>query len=181
LAALAAIFLALETLAPPMRAAAPTEYEVKAAYLYNFGRFVRWPAKSPAAESAEFNICVLGADPFGATLDATISGRVIDGKNVRARRISRTSDTDGCRVVFISSSQDNNLRTILTDLDSTGVLTVSDMPKFTDRGGMVQFITKHQRVRFAVNLAAAEHAGLALSSELLKVAVRISGEPLPRE
>jgi hypothetical protein len=110
--------------------AKPTEYDVKAAYLYNFGKFVEWPAKVTAANGDSFTICVLGQDPFGAALDVTIAGETIDGKNVVARRITRPQDAVSCRILFISSSEDSQLKEILATLDKTGVLTVSDMPQF---------------------------------------------------
>jgi len=150
----------------------PTEYEVKAAYLYNFGRFVEWPAKASAA-SEYFSICVLGGDPFGATFDATIAGESINGKKVVVARITKPQDAASCRILFISSSEESRLKEILATLDKTSVLTVSDISQFTRRGGMIQFLTEANRVRFEVNLTIAEHAGLTLSSQLLKVAVSV--------
>jgi YfiR/HmsC-like len=154
----------------------PTEYEVKAAYLYNFGRFVEWPAKVSAA-SESFSICVLGDDPFGATLDATIVGESINGKKVVLTRITKPQDAASCRILFISSSEESRLKEILATLDTTSVLTVSDISQFTQRGGMIRFVTEANRVRFEVNLAIAQHAGLTLSSQLLKVAISVRRSP----
>ena len=148
----------------------PTEYEVKATYLYKFGRFVEWPAK---AESEFFSICVLGQDPFGPALNAIIANETIAGKSVVAKRIPAPQDAVNCRVLFIGSSENTRLKQILTTLRDTSVLTVSDLPEFTQHGGMVQFISEGGRVRFEVNLATAERAGLTLSSELLKVAINV--------
>ncbi len=157
----------------------PAEYEVKAAYLYNFGRFVQWPAKVAAAKGDTFAFCVLGQDPFGPTLDATIASETIDGKQVMAKRISRPQDALNCRVLFISSSEDNRLKEILGVLGKASVLTVSDMPQFSLRGGMIQFLLEGNRIRFEVNLTTAESAGLTLSSELLKVALTVRRNPQP--
>lgn len=157
----------------------PTAYEVKAAYLYNFGKFVEWPAKVTAANNDSFSICVLGEDPFGATLDATITGETIDGKNVVAKRIPRPQDAVNCRILFIGSSEDSHLKEILMSLDKTNVLTVSDIPQFTRRGGMIQFIVEANRVRFEVNLTVAERAGLTVSSQLLKVAISVRRNSQP--
>ena len=148
-----------------------TAYEVKAAYLYNFGKFVEWPAAANAASQDPFLICVLGKDPFGASLDATIAGEVIDGRSVLAKRISKPQEALNCRILFISSSEDEQLKEILATLEKASVLTVSDMPQFTRRGGMIQFVEDANRVRFEVNLTVAERAGLILSSQLLKVAI----------
>jgi YfiR/HmsC-like len=148
-----------------------TAYEVKAVYLYNFGKFVEWPAKVTAGNNEPFTICVLGKDPFGASLDSTIAGEAIDGRSILAKRISKPQEALNCRVLFISSSEEVQLKEILATLETTSVLTVSDMSQFTRRGGMIQFVDDANRVRFEVNLTVVERAGLTLSSQLLKVAV----------
>lgn len=153
--------------------AKPTEYQVKAAYLDNFGRFVGWPASVKAAGENSFEICVLGRDPFGQVLDGTLAGEVIDGKETVARRISKPQDALSCRILFVSSSEAGQLKEILAALGTRGVLTVSDMPQFTRNGGMVQFVLDGNRVRFEVNLTIAERAGLTLSSQLLRLATNV--------
>jgi hypothetical protein len=149
----------------------PSEYEVKAAYLYDFGKFVAWPAKVAAAD--DFSICVLGEDPFGATFDATIAGETINGKKVVVNRIAKPQEAVSCRILFISASEESKLKEILATLDKTSVLTVSDISQFTRRGGMIQFVIDANRVRFEVNVTTAERAGLTLSSQLLKVAINV--------
>ena len=149
----------------------PSEYEVKAAYLYDFGKFVTWPAN--AATGDEFPICVLGQDPFGATFDATIAGETINGKKVVVNRIAKPQEAVSCRILFISASEERQLKEILATLDKTSVLTVSDISQFTRRGGMIQFVIDANRVRFEVNVTTAERAGLTLSSQLLKVAITV--------
>ena len=151
----------------------PTEYQVKAAYLYNFGKFDDSSETRAAAKRDGFEICVLGQDPFGAALDGALARQSIDGKSVMARRLTKPQDALGCRVLFISSSEDRQLKGIFTVLDGAGVLTVSDIPQFSQRGGMIGFTLEGNRVRFEVNLTTAEAAGLTLSSELLKVAVAV--------
>jgi hypothetical protein len=157
----------------------PTEYEVKATYLYNFSRFVEWPAKVTPAQSGSFVICVLGKDPFGPALDAILADEATTGKTVVAQRILTPQDALNCRVLFISSSETARLKQILTTLGNASVLTVSELPQFTQRGGMVQFISEGNRVRFEVNLASAENAGLTMRSELLKVAVNVRRNTRP--
>src|SRR5207248_294867 len=149
------------------------ENEVKAAYLANFGKFVQWPAQATGSGNDSFAICILGRDPFGPVLDAAIAGETLEGKKVAARRIARPQDGVGCRIVFISTSEDNQLRETLVALDKASVLTVSDIPQFARRGGMVEFVLQGNKVRFQVNLATAEGTGLALSSQLLKLAVSV--------
>jgi hypothetical protein len=153
-----------------------TDYDVKAAYLYNFGRFIEWPA-SVTAKSGSFTFCVLGQDPFGPALDTTLAGESIGGKGVSAKRISTPQEAAGCQIVFLSSAEDSRLNKIIEALDKEAVLTVSDMPQFSQRGGMIQFVLEGKKVRFEVNLAAAQRAGLTLSSELLKVATTVRRNP----
>jgi len=154
----------------------PTEYEVEAAYLSNFGRFVEWPARAGPATDP-FYVCVLGQDPFGPLLDAALRGETIGGAPMAPKRISGPEDAVGCRILFVSTSKDSQLNAILTDVRTSNILTVADMPGFTRRGGMIQFVLEGNRVRFEINLAAAQRAGLTLSSELLKVAVAIRRAP----
>jgi len=150
----------------------PNEYEVKATYLYNFARFVEWP-DSAAPKDEVFTICVLGQDPFGRALDEILQGERINGTAVVARRLTKPQDAVNCRVVFISLSEETRLNEILATLDKARVLTVSDIPQFALRGGMIQFVSAEKRIRFEVNLSNAGDAGLRLSSELLKVAVAV--------
>jgi hypothetical protein len=144
------------------QASKPNEYQVKAAYLYNFGRFVEWPANAASAKANSFAICVLGQDPFGATLDSALASETIDGKTVVAKRISAPQDAVTCRILFISSSEDPRLKEHLISLRKISVLTVSDMPHFSERGGMIQFVPDGNRIRFEVNLTNTEEAGLTL-------------------
>jgi YfiR/HmsC-like len=150
-----------------------SEYQVKAIYLYNFGRFVQWPPNATAAKGDSFSICVLGQDPFGPSLDSTVAGETLDGKPLAARRISTPRDAGECRILFISSTEENHLKEILAALDESSILTVSDMPAFSRRGGMIQFVLEGDKVRFEINLTKAETAKLTLSSELLKVATTV--------
>jgi YfiR/HmsC-like len=151
----------------------PTDYQVKATYLYNFGRFVEWPGKAAADQGGSFTVCVLGQDPFGPSLDATLAGETIGGKTVVAKRISSAEESGDCQILFLSLTDDSRLNKIIADLDKKAVLTVSDMSQFVKRGGMIQFVLEGKKVRFEVNLTATQHAGLTLSSELLKVATAV--------
>lgn len=155
--------------------AKPTEFQVKAAYLFNFGKFVKWPEPS-GSDHDIFPICVLGTDPFGRALDATVAGERVDGKSVTVRRMTTAADTAGCRILFVGRSEEGRLGSVFATLGRSPVLTVSDISGFADRDGMIQFVMDHDRVRFMVNLSAAQKAGLSLSSELLKVATSVKGQ-----
>jgi hypothetical protein len=150
----------------------PTDYQVKAAYLYNFGRFIEWPPAVTARNDA-FNVCILGQDPFGKNLDTTLAGESIAGKHVVAKRISNAEESTDCQILFLSSEEAGHMKQIMDALDKAAILTVSDIPKFSQRGGMIQFVLEGNRIRFEVNLTATQHAGLVLSSELLKVAAAV--------
>ena len=150
----------------------PTEFEVKAAYLFNFAKFVKWPS-SIESENDTFPMCVLGSDPFGPVLDSTVAGEKIGGRTVIVRRISSASEAAKCRILFVSSAEQSRLGSIMAAVSRMPVLTVSDIDGFVDRQGVIEFVMDHDRVRFEVNLAAAEKAGLTLSSELLKVATAV--------
>jgi YfiR/HmsC-like len=151
----------------------PSEGQVKAAYLYNFGKFVKWPAGAPANQSGAFVICVLDQDPFGITLQSTLAGESVGGKPVIVKRLPRPLDAPGCHILFISSAQEKDLKQILVAIDDSSVLTVSDMPNFSKRGGMIEFVPQGDRIRFEINLDDAERSHLVFPSELLKVAVAV--------
>jgi hypothetical protein len=167
----AAVVAAVVSISVAAAAQSPrrSEYEVKAAYLFTFARFVEWTPR-PSRDDSSFTICVLGTDPFGATLDSTLADAVIRGRKVGARRISEPDAAAGCHIIFISASEDRRVAVLAPQLAAIGVLTVSDMPRFTERGGMIQFVTAANRVRFEINLQSARQAGLMMNSELLRVA-----------
>jgi hypothetical protein len=149
----------------------PTESQVKAAYLFNFGKFVRWPVMANSLDSLQ--ICVLGRNSFGTVLDSTVKGEVISGKPVTARSIPSMHEADGCHILFVSMSEETRLNTVLAGVRRLPVLTVSDIPHFAERGGMIGLVSQKDRIRFEVNIAPIEDAGLTVSSELLKVALRV--------
>ena len=153
----------------------PTEYDVKAAYLLNFGKFVRQTGGQTPVTS--FDICLLGHDPMGQTLDDLAGNQKIDNLPIHIRRVPDVTQSNGCIVLFISAEEDEHLREDLAILSSSNVLTVSDAPDFIDRGGMIQFLLVQNHVRFAVNLNAVNRAHLVLSSELLRVAASVVGKP----
>lgn len=153
----------------------PTQYDIEAVYLYQFGKFVQWPAQTGPADV--FPICVLGRDPFGRTLDSTIAGEKIGSTPLRADRIEDSDDVKHCRILYISPSEDARLDAILAKVGSSSVLTVSDLPDFEAHGGMIQFIVEDNRVRFEINVTVASKSGLNISSQLLKVAAEVRGAP----
>jgi hypothetical protein len=157
-----------------------TSNDVEAAYLYNFGKFIHWPA-DPNAASSPFSICILGDDPFGGKLDALIANESIQGHPILIQRLPSASAATTCQIVYLGNSEDPRLAKDLAELQKKQILTVSSLPHFLERGGMIQFLVQSNRVRFSVNLVSTEQAGLELSSELLKVAVQVQSKPVQEE
>jgi hypothetical protein len=160
---------------PSPPGATPTEYEVKAAFLYNFARVVEWPAEAGQDPGAPFVVAILGRDPFGAVLDETVAGKTVGGRPIEVRRVLHVEEARDAQIVFVSPSERANLAAILKALERPGVLTVGDTEGFATQGGAINFTVQARRVRFEINPAAAEQARLKMSSQLLKLAVLVAG------
>lgn len=154
-----------------------SEYEVKAAYLLNFGKFIRI-AGVPERPHSTFDICILGRDPIGPAIDDLVANESIDNRPARVVRITDATQGRACDIVFISPDEGDSIREDLALLAGTDALTVSDAPDFLERGGMIQFVLQGDHVRFEVNLNAVDRTHLVLSSELLRVATAVKGKPL---
>jgi hypothetical protein len=144
------------------------EYQVKAAYLLNFTKFISWPADAFPDERAPFSICILGDDPFEGALDQLVRGEVVQGRKLVVQRIRRAPKPGSCQELFVSRSE----REVPAALDGlgNGVLTVSDRPDFIHEGGIIMFVIEDRHVRFDINQRAAVSASLTISSRLLNVA-----------
>lgn len=147
---------------PPARRSV-TEYEVKAAFLLNFAKFVEWPEPR---DNAPFAICTLGDDPFGPVLDRIVQGETINNRSLVVRRLHKWQEP--CDVVFIANTE-RDTAGILHQIGN-GVLTVGESADFLRDGGMINFVIADRRVRFDVNRKAADHASVRISSRLLGVA-----------
>ena len=152
-------------------AAAPNEYEVKAAFLYNFAKFTDWPAAQTPAEEL-FAICILGDDPFGPALDL-LKGKPVAGKPVDVRRLSEPKDLGRCRMVFVGRPYANNIGSLAENLRGQPVLTIGDNPGFVRSGGMIGFVLTDDRIRFEISPDRIAPTGLTISSQLLKLAIII--------
>jgi len=148
----------------------PTEYQIKAAFLYNFAKFVEWPATALRDPGAPIIVAVLGEDPFGADLEQTLNGKSAGGRRVLVRRFKGVRDLEFCHILFISPSEKEHLRETLRALKNSNILTVGESDGFARLGGMINFIPEENRVRFEINIDAADRAGLKISSKLLKLA-----------
>ena len=153
----------------PAQSALEREYQIKAAYVYNFINYIEWPADALPPAGGTLTIGVLGEDPFGPALDP-LNGKQIKGRTLAVKQISSLKDVNQCQIVFISPSEKERLPEILARLKDARVLTISEIEGFAERGGIINFILERNKVRFEVNPDAARRTGLTVSSELLKLA-----------
>jgi hypothetical protein len=153
----------------------PTQYDVEAAYLVRFTEFLRFPPEVASAPS--LNICVLGEDPFRDELKRLSAADRVGRQPIQAHSTQTVNDLKGCAIVFLSSSESAQLDQDLKMLEGKDLLTVSDIPKFLDRGGMIQFLVEQDHVRFAINMNAVNRTRIGISSELIKVARHVIGGP----
>lgn len=155
---------------PSQAAEVPLEYRIKAAYLFNFTKFVNWPPASFEYPGSPMHLCVFGKDPFGPELEKIVFGKRVNNRVIDIRRIDDPDQMSDCEVLFFGESENARLRSHLDRLGTQAVLTVSDEPQFIQRGGMVRFLIVDGKVRFDINRRAAESAGITISSKLLSVA-----------
>ncbi len=152
------------------------EYQVKAAYLFNFAKFVEWPANTFSSPDAPLEICVMGLNPFGHALEDSIAGKTVSGRRIEISYKADAAGARSCQIVFIAVSDKQKMRQILPQLSDASVLTVGDTWGFTDDGGIINFVSDGDRIRFEANLDAAEHAHLKISARLLSVAKAVVGK-----
>jgi hypothetical protein len=180
-APLAALLLAAVPLVPPvpLRAAeTASEYDVKAAFLYNFTKFVEWPERAFHDDRSSVRLCVLGDDPFGRILRDIAAGEVA-GRRLTVLGAPSLSDPAACQILFISRSEVKRLPAILRAVRNAPVLTVGDTTGFLEHGGIINFIPEGSRIRFEISQESAERAGLRISSKLLRLATRVVSSPRP--
>jgi len=146
------------------------EYQVKAAFLFNFAKFVEWPADTFKAGDEPITICVLGQDPFGSTLEDVVRDKIVAGRPFVVRQVSTIPQALKCQIVFVTASERKRTRSILDELKSRSILTVGEAEDFTANGGVINFKLKDARVRIEIDTVAAERAKLRISSKLLSLA-----------
>ena len=152
------------------------EYQVKAAFLYNFAKFIQWPANAFPDEYTPICIGTLGHDPFGAVLDG-LAAKTVQGRPLEIRRFARIQDIDFCHILFINPAEHEQLFVLLATLEGRSMLTVSEIDQFAQAGGMVNFVVRDKKIRFEINPLSAEQAGLKISSKLLQLATIIEANP----
>jgi hypothetical protein len=163
-----ALLALLASVAAPVAARQPSlEYDVKAAFVLNFTRFVEWPA---ASRRPPFAACVLAPDPFGGRLEATVAGEQWMGGGIEVRHVRDLHDAGACHLLYVPAGAAEKFADDASLLAGRPVLTIGEHPRFLEQGGMIHLFLEQNRVRFSVNQRAAESAGLQISSRLLRLA-----------
>ncbi len=167
------VLLLLLTISVGFSAAAqqtPTEYQIKAAFLFNFAKFVEWPPESFRDTNSPIIIGVLGKNVFGNDLEKTIRDKTVNNRHFEFRQFDTTKEAAHCHILFISPSIKDSLPKILSDFHNASILTVSETDHFLEAGGMINFTIEDNKIRFQINDEAAKKAGLRISAKLLSLA-----------
>ena len=144
--------------------AGPSEYDLKAAFIYQIAKFVEWPSSS-----APLRLCILGGNPFGASLES-IRGKQINERKLEITLLDIGANIRECNVLFVATNADKYLERIVAVTRGAGTLTIADTDGFARRGAMVNFFLENAQVRFEINLDAARQGGVKISSKLLSLA-----------
>lgn len=153
----------------PATASGTGEYEVKAAFIYNFTKFIEWPDQA-SASSEQLLLCVLGEDPFGSALDS-LQGREVHGQRIIVSRFDSIPAGKKCHVLYISASEESHLESLIKRYSSRpGLLLISDIEGFVDKGGSIELSMAEEQVRFEINLKSTRESNLQISSRLLRLA-----------
>ena len=151
--------------------------EVKAEMLYNIAKFIKWPESSFAKSDGQLVFTILGDDALAEALAANLSTRTVNGRPVFVRMVRRVQDAAGSQIVYIASSESSRMNEVLRAMEGSPSLTVADSTGFVALGGMVDFADANARIRFEINQARAEHAGLKISAKLLMLARVVDNSP----
>lgn len=153
------------------------EYAIKAAYLYQFGRYVQWPPESFDSPQAPLIIGILGPDPFGGILDEIVRTKRLDGRPLVMRQFTSMADYSPCHILFVTAAVAGEQKiAAIQKNQGKPVLLVGETPGFAERGGTINFFVEENRIRFEINTDAARQSQLKISSKLLSLA-KIIGHP----
>jgi YfiR/HmsC-like len=155
---------------------AAEEYRVKAAFIFHFAQLVDWPADTPIDTENSLFLCTLGEDPFQGALEGSVAGKPIGNRVIRIRHLAQAQDLQSCQILFIGKAQSKRIPALVTALHHAPVLTVGETAGFVGAGGMIGFLLEDNKVRFGINLAAAESARLKIGSRLLMLAQTVVRE-----
>ena len=154
----------------------PSEYQVKAAFLFNFAKYVDWPAAAFPGPNAPIVIGVMAKDRFDDDLRQAVEGKTVNGRPFVIKHLAADSELNGCHILFISGLEASRMGAILDKARALPVLTVGEDEPFARNGGIISFVLRNGNVRLDIDLAAAKKAGLTISSRLLAVADVVKGK-----
>jgi hypothetical protein len=152
------------------------EYRVKAAFIFHFAQLVDWPPDTAADTDNSLFLCTLGEDPFQGMLEGTVAGKVIGNRVMRIRHLGQAQDLQTCQILFIGRAQSKRIPQLVAGLRNAPILTVGETAGFLDEGGMIRFLLEQNKVRFEINVQAAESARLKIGSRLLSLAEHVVGD-----
>jgi hypothetical protein len=151
-------------------ALAQSEDQVKAAFLFNFARYVEWPDRAFADEASPVRICTIGADDFGSVVSAVVEGKSVGMRAVSVEPVSDVASAEGCHILYAGTASDVSPDEVVSGLAGASVFTIADTAGFAEKGGIANFFRADNKVRFEINPTAARGAGLKISSRLLRLA-----------
>jgi len=154
-----------------------TEYDVKAAFIYNFARFTEWPSGAFEHPTDPIRICIIGDDPFGNTLEDIVRGKMLAQHSLVVARVGTPAGARDCHIAFVGRADDERLGSVIAAVRDRPVMTIGDTEYAAQRGAVLGFLIQNGRVRFAINTETAKRAGLVLSSQLMKLAILINETP----
>jgi len=149
---------------------ATREYQVKAAFIFNFTQFVEWPAAAFASDQAPLVIGILGENPFGSYLEETVFGEKVNGHPLVVQYYKSVEEIKVCHILFVSLTDPQKQRQVISGLKGRSILTVSDAAGFLQEGGIIRLFTKDGKIQLQINLEASKEPNVAISSKLLKLA-----------
>jgi hypothetical protein len=163
-------------LAANVNGQAMDEYQVKAAFVFNFAKFVEWPAQAFKTPNDPIVICAIGHTPLGKALEEVIHSKSIEGRSIVFRQVSDAEGANACQVLFVVTAERKHFRSLCPSLKLTGLLSVGETDGFARDGGVINFKLDDGRVRFEINVDAAEREQLHISSKLLSLAQIVRSE-----
>jgi hypothetical protein len=155
----------------------PSEERVKTAFLFNFVKFVDWPSGVFADNNSPVLIGIIGDDPLSGELEASLRGKNINGRKLIMRRIAWPGEIKGMHILMVCASESRAAQEILASVKGKPVLTIGEMDRFGQQGGIINFFIEEKKVRFEINIDAADKARLKISSQLLALARIIRDNP----
>lgn len=175
-AVLTALLLAGNVRSIGAQSISSNEYAVKAAFLFHFAQFVEWPESAFQDANSPLIYCTIGEDPFQGALDASLKGKTIGARSLQVRHLKQVQDAQGCHLIFVSGDDKRQIPGTLSLLQGNPILTVGESERFVQEGGVISFCMEENKIRFQINLEAAEKANLRISSRLLTLAKTVIGK-----